>query len=482
MAGVAHVFGTLLAYFGAVYIVPVLTSLITRDGKAVPYILAAVATSGSGFLLSIATRRHARELKPRDGFLLATMSWVLTSASATIPLVLIIPDLSITDAYFEAMSGLTTTGATVLSGLDNLPPSVNMWRHLLHWLGGLGIIVLAVAILPLLGVGGMQMYRAQAPGPVKDEKLTPRITETAKSLWVVYTFMTLVGIVALRAVGMTWFDAICHSMSAMSLGGFSTHDASVGYFDSFAIELVLIALMIAASINFARHFVAMRRLTLKPYRSDPEARAIAVVLSISVIGITLLLWLEKVYPTFSSSFRHVAFNVISLATTTGFVSEDYEKWPVFAPVWMLFLSCLVCSTGSTGGGIKMFRTLLLSRQAGRELKLLVHPNALWPVRIGGKPIPDAIGDSVLAFIFLYFMTVVTLTFALLLTGFDFVSSFTAVVASVNNAGPGMGEVGPSTTFESLTDTQTWICTAAMLVGRLEIFSVLVLFTPAFWRK
>lgn len=482
MAGVAHVFGTLLAYFGLAYVIPVLTSLVMRDGKALPFILAAAITSGSGLLLSLATRRHARELKPRDGFLLATMSWVLTSASATIPLFLIIPGVSITDAYFEAMSGLTTTGATVLSGLDNLPPSVNMWRHWLHWLGGLGIIVLAVAILPLLGIGGMQLYRAQAPGPVKDEKLTPRITETAKSLWVVYTVMTVAGILALRAVGMPWFDAICHGMSALSLGGFSTHDASVGYFDSFAIELVLIVLMVAASINFARHFTALRRLTLKPYRTDPEARALAVVLAVSVVGITVLLWVDNVYPTLSSSLRHSVFNVISMATTTGFVSENYETWPVFAPVWMLFLSCFVCSTGSTGSGIKMFRTLVLSRQAGRELKLLVHPNALWPVRIGGKPVPDSIGDSVLGFIFLYFMTVVTLTFALLLTGLDFLSSFTAAVASINNAGPGMGEVGPSTTFESLTDAQTWICTAAMLVGRLEIISVLVLFTPAFWRK
>jgi trk system potassium uptake protein len=482
VAGVAYVFGALLAYFGLAYLIPILTSLIMRDGKALPFLLAALVTSGSGVLLSFATRRHARELKPRDGFLLVTMSWVLPSASATIPLVLIIPGLSITDGYFEAMSGLSTTGSTVLSGLDSLPPSVNMWRHTLHWLGGLGIIVLAVAILPLLGVGGMQLYRAQAPGPVKDEKLTPRITETAKSLWVVYTLMTVVGILALRGVGMSWFDAICHGMSALSLGGFSTHDASVGYYDSFAIELVLMILMIAASINFARHFVALRRLTLRPYRTDPEARAIAVVLSVSVLGIAILLWSENIYPTLTDSFRHVAFNVISMATTTGFVSEDYERWPVFAPVWVLFLSCFVCSTGSTGGGIKMFRTLVLSRQAGRELKLLVHPNALWPVRIGGKPVPDAIGDSVLAFIFLYFITVVTLTFALLLTGLDFLSSFTAVVASINNAGPGMGEVGPSTTFESLSDAQTWICTAAMLVGRLEIFAVLVLFTPAFWRK
>ena len=482
MPGVAYVLGTLLAFFGAAYAIPVLTSLITGDGEAVTFLIAAAASSGTGFLIALATRKHSRELKPRDGFLLATLSWVLVSLSAAIPLMMTIPGLSFTDAYFEAMSGLTTTGSTVLTGLDNLPPSINIWRHTLSWFGGLGIIVLAVAILPLLGVGGMQLYKAEAPGPVKDEKLTPRITETAKSLWVVYTAMTIAGIVALRAAGMTWFDAICHGMSALSLGGFSTHDQSLGFYHSVAIEMVLCVLMIAASLNFARHFVALRRLTLRPYKNDPEARAIGAVLGLSVVGITLLLYLHGTYPNFFTALRHATFNVISMATTTGFVTENFETWPAFAPIWLLFLTCFVCSTGSTGGGIKMFRTLLLSRQAGRELKLLVHPSAVWPVRIGGKPVPDHIGDSVLAFIFLYFMTVVTLTFAMLLTGLNFDSSFSAIVASINNAGPGLAAVGPTHNFSELTDAQTWICTAAMLVGRLEIFSVLVLFTPAFWRK
>jgi trk system potassium uptake protein TrkH len=482
MFGVAHVLGSLLAFFGAAYVIPILTSLIARDGKALVFVIAAAVSSGSGLLLSLATRKHSRELKPRDGFLLATLSWVLMALSATIPFVMAIPGITFTDAFFEAMSGISTTGSTVLHDLDELAPSLNMWRHLLHWLGGLGIIVLAVAILPLLGVGGMQLYKAEAPGPVKDEKLTPRITETAKSLWVVYTVMTLAGIIALKIAGMNWLDAICHGMSALSLGGFSTHDASVGYFNSLSIELVLSVLMVLAALNFARHFVALRRLTLKPYKHDPEARALVLVLTISVAAITFLLWLAGTYESLATTLRHVSFNVISMATTTGFVSQDFEGWPVFAPIWMLFLSSIVCSTGSTGGGIKMFRTLLLARQAGRELKLLVHPNAMWPVRIGGKPVPDHIGDSVLAFIFLYFMTVVTLTFAMLITGLDFDSSFSAIVSSINNAGPGLEKVGPIHNFAELTDVQTWICSAAMLVGRLEIFSVLVLFTPAFWRK
>jgi len=337
-------------------------------------------------------------------------------------------------------------------------------------------------VLPLLGVGGMQLYKAESLGPVKDEKLTPRITATAKSLWLVYTLITVAGIIALRACGMSWLDAICHAFSAMGLGGFSTHDASIAWFNSPAIELVLMVLMVLASLNFARHFLALRRLTLRPYTQDPEAKAIIAVLAISVLGIAILLTWDNVYPSFATSLRHAAFNVISMATTTGFVTQDFSKWPVFAPIWMLFLTSIVCSTGSAGGGIKMFRTLLLARQAGREIKLLVHPSAVVPVRIGGKTIPDRVGDSVLAFIFLYFMAVVLLTFALLLTGLDFDSSFSAIVASINNTGPGLGAVGPIKSYQVLSDTQTWICTLAMLLGRLEVFSVVVLFTPAFWRK
>ena len=472
----------MLAVFGSTYILPVLTALIMQDGEALHFVSAAVISAGVGLAIAALTRHRARELKPRDGFLLVTVGWILMSASATIPLLLSMPKLSFTDAFFETMSGLTTTGSTVLVGLDVLPPSLNMWRHALHWFGGLGIIVLAVAILPLLGVGGMQLYKAETPGPVKDEKLTPRITETAKSLWIVYTLFTAIGILALRACGMSWFDAICHSFSAMSLGGFSTHDTSVGFFNSMTIEIVLMVLMVLASLNFARHFLALRRLTLRPYYRDPEAKAIFGLLAVSVVGFAILLEFSGTYTDFGSALRHSAFNVVSMATTTGFVSQNFEKWPVFAPIWLLFLSSILCSTGSTGGGIKMFRTLLLARQAGRELKLLVHPSAVVPVRIGGKAIPDRIGDSVLAFIFLYFMTVALLTFTLLITGLDFDSSFSAVVASINNAGPGLGSVGPAGTYQGLTDVQTWICTLAMLLGRLEIFSVLVLLTPAFWRK
>src|SRR6187455_1883347 len=457
----------MMAFFGLLYLLPIAWSLGVQDGAVFDFVTAALINALVGLAVAGATRRFRRELKPRDGFLLVTLAWVLMSASAAVPLMLALPDLSFTDAYFESMSGLTTTGSTVLNHLDDLPQSINLWRHLLHWIGGIGIIVLVVAVLPLLGVGGMQLYKAETPGPVKDEKLTPRITETAKALWFTYLAITTAGVVLLRVAGMSWFDAICHCFSAIGLGGFSTHDVSVGYFDSFAVELVLIAIMIVAALNFSRHFLAFRSMSFKPYATDSEGKAVLTVLAGSVVLVAALLAFDGTYPTTMEGFRHSVFNVVSIATTTGFVTEDYEKWPAFLPVWLLFLSCITCSTGSTGGGIKMFRTLLLVRQARRELKLLVHPSAVIPIRIGGMAIPDRVAYSVLAFIFLYFGTILVLTFAMLATGLDLVSSFSAIVGSVNSVGPGLGEVGPSSTFEPLSDVQTWICTAAMLVGRLE---------------
>ena len=482
MRSVGYALGLLLASFALTLSFPVLCSLVTGDGLWPQFLVAAACTALAGLALAVACRTRRRELRARDGFLLVTLGWLLVSAAAALPLMLTLPNLSFTGAYFEAMSGLTTTGSTVLEGLDRLPPSVNFWRHSLEWFGGLAIIVMALAVLPLLGVGGMQLYRGQAPGPAKEERLTPRITETARALWLVYTVITVAGILALRICGMSWFDAICHAFSAVGLGGFSTHDRSIAFFDSPAIELTLVALMLIASLNFARHFIALKRLSLDSYRVDPEARAIFAILSVSVIAIAALLSWRGVYPGFMTALRHSAFNVVSQATTSGLTSQDYQRWPVFAPYWMLFLSCIVCSTGSTGGGIKMFRALLLARQTGRELKLLVHPAAMAPVRIGGRPVPETVGHAVLAFIFLYFMTVVAFTFALLLAGLDFDGALAAAVTSINNTAHGFGPPGGVQNFHALSSAQIWICAAAMLLGRLEIFSVIVLLTPTYWRK
>ncbi len=479
---VFHALGLMLVVFSVAYLMPMAASLIYDDGTLIHFALAMVMTSAAGTLMWLLTRRYKGELSIRHGYLLVVGMWTAMPAVATLPLLMVIDGLSFTDAYFETMSGITATGATVLSGLDKLPPALNIWRHELHWLGGMGIIVLAVAVLPLLGVGGRQLFKAETPGPMKDSALTPRITETARNLWLVYFSITVACILSLKAVGMNWLDAICHAFSTMGLGGFSTHDASIGYFNSPAIEGVLIIFMLLAAMNFATHFFALREKSLKTYLRDTEVIATVGLILTSCLIIALFLWWKGVYPNFWTSLRHASFNLVSIATDCGFSSVDYNQWPIFAPMWMLFLSCVSVSSGSTGGGIKMIRTLILFKQAGREFVKLLHPAVVNPMKVGGNVIPNNIVFAVLGFIFLYFMTASTLTFALMASGLDFISSFSAIIACINNVGPGLGVVGPSGNFSVLTDFQTWICTLAMLAGRLEIFTLLIIFTPQFWRR
>ena len=478
---VANVLGRLLMVFGLTYALPIVCALVYRDGTLLTFVVSLAACLAVGGALTLATRRFQTELKSRDGFILVSLAWILISAIATVPLMLH-QQLSFTDAFFEMMSGLTTTGATVMVGLDTLEPSINLWRHAISWLGGMGIIVLALAILPMLGVGGMQLFRAEVPGPIKDTKLTARIADTAALLWVIYVVLTLACILALRFAGMSWFDAICHAFVALSLSGFSTRDASIGAFDSPAIEAVLIAFMVMAALNFTTHFTAWRERSFRPYWRDAEAKAVLVVLFASCVGCAAYLWLNDVYANYWTSLRYVSFNLVSIATDCGFVNTDYAQWPIFVPLWMLFLSSLTASSGSTGGGIKMIRTLILVSQSRRELTRLLHPALAAPVAVGGVAIPNSVVVAILGFIFLYFMSIVAMTFLLIFGGLDFISAFTAVMACINNAGPGLGQVGPATNYGSLTDYETWVLSFTMLLGRLEVFSLLVLFTPQFWRK
>jgi len=480
---VVHALGLLLVVFSTAYLMPLAAALIQGDRTMLlDFLLAMVWTAAAGVLMWMLTRRHKGELSIRHGYLLVVAMWTAMPAFATIPLLLTLPGLSFTDAYFETMSGMTTTGATVLTGLDSLPPAINLWRHELNWLGGLGIIVLAVAVLPLLGVGGRQLFKAETPGPMKDNALTPRIAETARNLWAVYVVVTLACIAALKWAGMNWLDAICHAFAVMGLGGFSTHDASIGYFDSPLIEFVMIAFMLFAVVNFATHFLAWRSKSLRAYSRDAEAVASLALILGSCVGIALFLRWNGVYPEFWTALRHASFNLVSIATSSGFASVDFAQWPIFAPLWMMFLTAIAASSGSTGGGIKMIRTLVLVKQAGREFLKLLHPAVVNPMKIGGQVIANNIVFAVLGFIFLYFMTLATLTFVLLISGLDFISALTAVLASVNNCGPGLGVVGPASNYQGLSDFQTWVCTFGMLVGRLEIFTVLILFTPHFWRR
>jgi trk system potassium uptake protein TrkH len=478
---VANVLGALLMAFAVTYLLPIATSLLYDDGTATAFVLALLIDFAAGYVLWISTRGQRRDLRPRDGYLLVTLAWIAMCAAGAIPLLIALPQMSFTDAVFETMSGLTTTGSTVMVGLEHLPPAINLWRHALQWYGGMGVVVLAIAILPLLGVGGMQLYKAEVQGAYKD-KLTPRITDTAKSLWLVYAGITLACIVSLRIAGMDWFDAICHAFSAMSTGGFSTHDASIGHFASPAIEAVLTFFMVVAVLNFGTHFTAFRQRSFRVYLGDAEAKAVLFVLAASCAGIALYLRLNGVYPDYLAALRHASFNLVSVATTTGYASVDYNQWPAFAVFWMLFLVCVTSSTGSTGNGIKMFRTLMLMQQAGRELKRLIHPQLISPLRFGAHVVPNSIVYAILAFIFVYFMSIVALVLLLLLTGMPFVTAFSAVIAWITNLGPGLNEVGPAANYAALNTFQKWAGVFAMLAGRLELFTVLVLFTPAFWRK
>ncbi len=479
---VSRALGLMLTVFGFAYALPLATAVIYGDGTLPEFLVATSLTFGAGVLLWLLTRHYKDELSIRDGYLLVVAMWTVMPGVATLPLMLTINGLSFTDAYFETMSGISTTGATVLTGLDTLPPAINLWRHELNWLGGMGIIVLAVAILPLLGVGGRQLFKAETPGPIKDSALAPRITETARNLWLVYCGITAACILALKLAGMSWFDAVCHAFAAMGLGGFSTHDASVGYFNSPAIEFVLIVFMLLAAMNFATHFLALRARNVKLYLRDTESMATVALVLTSCVGVALFLLWKGTYPDFWTALRHASFNLVSVATDCGFASVDFAQWPIFAPLWMLFLSCVTASSGSTGGGIKMIRTLIVLKQAGREFVKLLHPAVINPMKIGGQVVPNQIVFTVLGFIALYFLTVVTLTFALVASGLDFLSALSAVIACINNAGPGLGAVGPASNYGVLTDFQTWICTLAMLAGRLEIFTLLIVFTRGFWQR
>lgn len=482
---VLRVLGMLLMLFALAMGVPLAVSWWMQDGIWPVYPVSMAFTLLVGGTLVGALRRYQRELQPRHGVMLVTMVWVLLPLFATLPLLLAYDQigrpLSFTHAYFETVSGLTTSGSTVLPSLDTLPVSVNVWRTFLQWLGGMGILILAVAVLPMLGVGGAQLFKAEAAGPIKDTKLTPRMTETAKGLWGVYALFSLACVAAYWLVGMSPVDALMHMFATVSLGGMSSHDASLGYFQSVWLELVALVFMLLASCNFALYFVALRKGHWRGFWRDPEMQATLVALLGGGLLVAVLLWAKDVYSPLDA-LRHGVFHVVSVATTTGFATVDYLHWPVLAPVFMLMLSGVATSAGSTGGGIKMVRMLILVKQARREMTRLVHPHAVQPVRLGGAVVESGAIFSIMAFMLVYGGTVIVLSMVLLLTDLDPITAISAAIASVNCVGPGMGGVGPSGNYTTLTNFQLWVCTLGMLLGRLEILSFMALLTPAFWRR
>jgi len=436
----------------------------------------------SGVALALATRRWRRELLTRDGFLLVNLVWLALPVYAAIPLLLALPGIGWSRAIFESVSALTATGATALSGLDNLPLSVNVWRCFLQLIGGLGIVLLVVAVLPLLGLGGMQLYKAETPGPMKDAKFTPRIAETARGLWIVYFGFSLACMLSYRLAGMSWPDAFMHMCTTMGLGGFSSHDASFAHWDSPQIEAVAVVFMALSGISFLRYFVVLRSRSLHPITRDREIRSYAAVLVASTLLVALLLATHDVAPSFEEALRLSVFHVVSLATTTGYASVDYAQWPSFIPALLLLLGTFVSCAGSTGGGVKMVRVLLLTKQAASELVRIIHPRVVNRVNLGGQLVPNQVMTAVLGFMLIYGASTLILTLAMLMTGLDYLTAFSAVVATLNNIGPGLGSVGPSTNFGHLDGLQLHLLTLAMLLGRLELLTVLVLFTAAFWRR
>lgn len=479
---IIHIFGLVTIGFGGLMSTCLITSKITGDGATNAFVDGTVITLLMGALMYFPTLWTPKKVSRQAGFLLVATTWSLTPVLCALPLMIYMPALSFTDAYFEAVSGLTTTGATILSGIDDLPMSINLWRCELNWVAGMGVIIFAVAILPILGIGGMQLYKSESPGSVKESDLPPRIAQTAKALWQVYTGITLACIIALHMAGMNWFDAICHAFSAMSLGGFSTHDSSIGYFNSLSIEMVLIFFQLLAAINFATHFVALRKQSLNPYFEDREARYFLTLVLGSCMLAALILWRAGTYPDFFTALRYASFNLVSIATDGGFSNQNFNHWPVFVPMWMLFLSCISASSGSTGGGIRMIRTIILMKQTSLEMFKFIHPFAVRPLKIGDMVISNHIVNSVTGFIFLYFISIVILVFTLLLSGMDFMTAFSAIISCFNNAGPGLNEVGPGNNYAGLNDFQKAVCTFAMLLGRVQIFSIVILFVPEFWRK
>lgn len=478
---IQRILGILLSLFSITMLPAMAVSIYYQDGSLQAFIDAFVLLLVTGLIFWFPVRNHRKELKIRDGFIVVVMFWIALGLAGALPFFLTeVPKMTFTDAVFESMSGLTTTGATVLTGLDTLPEAVLFYRQFLQWLGGMGIVVLAVAILPLLGVGGMQLYRAEMPGPMKDSKLTPRITETAKALWYIYLSLTIGCAVAYYLAGMSWFDAVGHSFSTVAIGGFSTHDLSIGYFNSAAIEMIAVVFMLLAGINFTLHFLGWRHRSIKHYWADAELRTYIWILVIISLVASGYLYFTGTYQDPWTAFHQGVFQAVSIGTTTGFTTTDYSLWPGFLPVLLLMASYIGGCAGSTAGGMKVIRVMLLFKQGYREVLRLIHPNAVYAIKVNNKALPPKVIGAVWGFFAMYVFCFSIMHLFLMATGLDVVTSFSAVTACLNNLGPGLGDVGAN--FSSINSPAKWVLCVAMLLGRLEIFTLLVVLTPAFWRR
>ncbi|MES1942634.1 TrkH family potassium uptake protein [Salinisphaera sp. PC39] len=481
LAVTQRVVGLLLMMFSTTMLAPAAVGVHYGDGEVDAFLSGFCITLLGGLILWLPVRRVRRDLRLRDGFLVVVLFWAVLSLFGAVPLYLAdAPAMSFTDAVFESVSGLTTTGATVLTGLDTLPHAVLFWRQLMQWLGGMGIIVLAVAVLPMLGVGGMQLFRAETPGPIKNNKLTPRIRETAKAMWLIYVGLTAACVGAYWLAGMQPFDAVAHAFSTVATAGFSTHDLSMGHFDSALIETIAVVFMFLGALNFALHFAAWRSASVMPYGRDPEFSAFCLLVLLATSVSALFLFVSGTYSDPEAALIKSIFQVMSIGTTTGFTTADYSVWPSFLPMMLLLGSFVGGCAASTAGGIKVVRFTLLLKQGLREVNRLVHPSAEMPIKLGGRLIPSQVSQAVWGFFSVYVGLYIVMFLSMLALGMDELTAFSAVAACLNNLGPGLGEVASN--MAAVPDAGKWILCLAMLLGRLEIFTLLVVLTPAFWRR
>ncbi len=480
-AMVQRILGFILVGFSLTMLPPIFVSLAYNDGHSQAFLIGLMVTLGAGVIAWLPVRNQHSELRLRDGFLLVVLLWVVVVLAGCVPFLMgDLPHMSLTDAIFESVSGLTTSNASVLPHLENLPKSVLWYRQQLQWVGGSATIVLAVAVLPVLGVGGMQISKGDSPGPVKQEKLTPRVTQTARALWVVYAGITAACAFSYWFVGMEIFDAIGHAFATVSTGGFSTHDKGLAYFDSYAVDMVAVLFMFLGGVNFAMHFLAWRNRDLSTYMTDPQFRAYLWITLSLVIFVTTYLYASHTYATLPAAFRYGALQAVSMQTTTGYTTATMTAWPGALPVMLLLMTFIGGCAGSTAGGITVIRWQLVVKQGIRELKRLLHPNAELPVKFAEKRVPGRILAAVTGFFAMYLLLFGCMMVALMATGLDQVSAWSAIASCLNNGGAGMGQVANS--FQGIPAAGKWICIGAMLVGRLEVFTLLVLFTPAFWRR
>ncbi len=480
LQAIRRIFGAIIGLSSLISLPPLFLALALGEGASTAFLDSFVIAAVIGFLLWFPVRHVRYELRLRDGFLITAGTWILAVMVTAIPFCLGPPYLSYTDAVFEAASGLTTTGATVIVGLDDLPRSILFFRSLLCYFGGMGIVILAVAILPMLKVGGMQLFRAESTGPSKDSKLTPRIAETARALWLVYTGLNILCMLAYWLGGMSFFDAVCHAMSTVATGGFGNYDASFGFWDSSLLDMIAIVFMLLGGINFSLHWYAWRRATIGHYQADSELRTFLIICAAASLVVALTLWLGGTHANFLEALRHASFQVVSNITTTGFVTTGFVDWPGLAPLLLIMIGFVGGCAGSTSGGMKVARVQMVVRQGLREIKQLVHPKGQFLVKVGGRRVSESVVISVAGFCTLYIISYLVMTLALTALGVDIVTAFSAIAACQNNMGPGLGEVAAH--FRDFDDLEVWICSFAMVLGRLEVFTILVLLTPQFWQE